>query len=136
MSKPLTFSSILTRPSTTGQPAVDIPVPIAALAETYDTKSEDEVPLVGAGTYNVDAAMFTALVGIGAKFITIEVQADTSPAADPVMVQVNSGGAGGQFEIAPGGFLIYSNPDPTADGVLSLELVHTADATVIIRVFG
>ena len=135
MSTPLTFSSVLTRPPTTGQPAVDIPVPIAALAETYDLKSEDEVPLVGAGTYNVDAALFGAMT-VGAKFITIEVAADTSPAAQPVMVQVNGGGAGGQFEVAPGGFIIYSNPDPTADGVLSLELVHTADSTVIIRVFG
>ena len=136
MSTPLTFSSVLTRPPTTGQPNVDIPVPIAALAETYVTKSEDEVPLSGAGTYNVDAAMFTALAGVGAKFITIEVAADTSPAAQPVMVQANGGGPGGQFEVAPGGFLIYSNPDPTADGVLSLELVHTADATIIIRAFG
>jgi len=115
---------------------VDIPIPIAALAETYVTKSEDEVPLSGAGTYNVDVAMFASLAGIGAKFISVEVQADASPAAAAVMVQVNAGGATGQFELAPGGFLIYSNPDPTADGVLSMELVHTADATVIIRVFG
>lgn len=134
MSTPLTFSGILSRPSATGQPNCNIPLPLVALAAAFNTKSEDEYILTGSGTKVVDMASISVS---GAKFFSIEVgttNAAGQPAAAAVMLRVNGGSD--DIELSPGGWVIYSNPNPTTLGVLSLSLVHTFDAKVTVRVYG
>lgn len=134
MSTPFTFTGTLSRPSATGQPSCNIPLPLVALSSSFSTKSEDEYILTGAGTKAVDMASINAT---GAKFFSIEVgtlNASGQPAAAAVMVRVNGGSD--DIELAPGGFLVFSSPTPTALGILSLSLVHTLDALVTVRVYG
>ena len=134
MSTPFTFTGVLSRPSAAGQPNCQIPLPLQALQSSFDTKSEDEYILTGAGTKAVDMASIAAT---GAKFFSIEVgtlNAGGQPAAAAVMVRANGGSD--DWELAPGGFIIFSSPTPTALGILSLDLVHTLDALVTVRVYG
>jgi hypothetical protein len=134
MSTAFTFSGTLSRPSAAGQPNCNIPLPIVALSAAFNTKSEDEYILTGSGTKAVDMASVSI---VGAKFFSIEVgtvNAAGQPAAAPVMLRVNGGSD--DIELAPGGWIIYSNPSPTAVGILSLSLIHTFDAKVTVRVYG
>lgn len=134
MSTPFSFSGILSRPSAQGQPNCQIPLPLVALQAAFTTKSEDEYILTGAGTKAVDMA---SIATVGALFFSIEVStlnAAGQPAAAAVMVQANGGSD--DWELTPGGFLIFSSPNPTALGILSLDLVHTLDAKVTVRVYG
>lgn len=131
---PFTFSGTLLRPPVQGQANTTIPVPLTAFSSSFQPKSEDEYDLVGAGTKSVDMAGITAA---GAKFVSIELSTlnpSDLPAAAAVMVNVNGGTD--DIELSPGGFIIFGSPNPTALGIISLDLVHTQDAKVIVRVYG
>lgn len=127
MSTPFTAQSILTYPPDDGEAAADHP---ASYSGQFDEKSCHELRLTGSGTHNVG---FGTIDTDGAKAIQVEV--DTTATA-PVMVQFNGGGAGGQLELSAGGSFLYINPDPSSNGVLSMALVHTQDARVLVRILG
>jgi hypothetical protein len=127
---PFTYAASLSYAPDIGAANAIIPVNMAG---TFSSKADFEYRLSGAGTQVVD---FGTIAPNGAKLISIEVDPDTSPAVAALMVQVNGGGAGGQLEIAPGGFMTVGNPSPTALGILSLELVHTTNLGVRVRVLG
>ena len=127
---PFTYTGKLTYPPDIGAPNAEVSVNFAG---NFENEAVFVYKLQGAGTRVVD---FGTLVSAGAKLINLEVDPDASPAAAALMVQVNGGGAGGQVEVPPGGFLTIGNPKPTALGVLSLELVHTTDLCVRVRVLG
>jgi hypothetical protein len=127
MSTPFTASGVLTYPPDTGEAAADRP---ASVQGQFDEKSCHELNLTGAGTHNVG---FGTIDTDGAKAVMVEV--DTTASA-PVMVQVNGGGAGGQWELSAGGYILMASPNPTTNGVLSMELVHTQDAKVWVRILG
>ncbi len=127
---PFTYQATLQYPPDIGAPNVEIPV---AMADNFESKATFDYKLSGAGTQVVD---FGTITPEGAKLVSIEVDADPSLAAQPIMVQINGGGVSGQIEIAPGGFMTIGSPKPTAAGVLSLDIVHTADVCVRVRVLG
>jgi hypothetical protein len=127
MSTPFTAQGILTYPPDEGEAAADR---TGTVQSQYDVKSEFELKLVGSGTHSVG---FGTIDTTGAKAIMIEL--DTTAVA-PVMVQLNSGGATGQLEISAGGFFIFASPNPTSNGVLAIDLVHTQDAKVWVRILG
>lgn len=91
----------------------------------FDSKAESDLVLSGAGTHDVGFGTVEM-----AKAILIEVAAT---ALAPINVLINGGTD--EVEIAPGGFLAYSNPDPDV-GIESLSIVHTMDAKVQIRILG
>lgn len=127
MSTPFTASGVLTYPPDPGEAAADRPADVQG---QFDEKCCFELNLTGSGTHNVG---FGTIDTDGAKAVMVEV--DTTATA-PVMVQFNGGGAGGQVELSAGGFFIYANPNPSSNGVLSMELVHTQDAKVWVRILG
>lgn len=91
----------------------------------FDSKSEQDLELTGAGT---QAVGFGTLVAV--KAMVVEV----SPSAlAPVNLRINGGTD--DIEIAPGGFWAYSNPTPSA-GITAMDVVHTMDAKVQIRLLG
>lgn len=91
----------------------------------FDSKSEQDLELTGAGT---QAVGFGTLVAV--KAMVVEV----SPSAlAPVNLRINGGTD--DIEIAPGGFWAYSNPVPSA-GITAMDVVHTMDAKVQIRLLG
>jgi len=131
---PFTFSGTLVRPPVPGQANNNIPVPLTTFSSSFKPKSEDEYDLSGAGTKAVDMA---GISSAGAKFFSIEVSTTTPddlPASAPVNLRVNGGTD--DIELSPGGFIIFGSPNPTASGITSLDLVHTQDAKVIVRVYG
>ena len=126
MVTPFTVNGSLQIPPDPGQPVAPIPF---ALSGQFDAKVCMELNLVGGGTHVV---CFGTIAAPGAKVILIEVDAD--PAAAPIHVQ-NNGGAAGQIEIAPGGFIIFGNPAPVA-GSTTMSIVHTTNNKVHIRILG
>ena len=127
---PFTYNATLSYPPDVGVEPCEIPI---ALSEYFNNAATFLYELAGAGTQAVD---FGTITPLGAKLVSIEVDADPSPAAQPVLIQFNGGGAGGQVEIAPGGFMTIGSPEPTAAGILSMDIVHAADVTVRVRVLG
>lgn len=127
MSTPFVAQSILTYPPDDGEAAV---ARSNTVSSSYAEKTEADLVLTGSGTHSV---CFGSLDTTGAKAIQIEMD-ETNTAA--VMVQVNSGGTSGQVEVSAGGCWKLSSPSPTALGVLAIDLVHTVDAKVKIRILG
>jgi hypothetical protein len=103
------------------------------MSDNFESNATFVYKLTGAGTQAVDLG---TIAPEGCKLLSIEVDADPSPAAAAVMVQFNGGGAAGQVEIAPGGFLTLGSPKPTAAGITALSLVYTTDLCVRVRVLG
>lgn len=124
---PFQFTGQLTYPPDDGEPNADNPF---SLTSSFSSEAKFKYELTGAGSKTVD---FGSIDTVGAKAILVELAAD---ATAPVMVQINSGGATGQVEVSPGGFWALGTPTPTVNGVLSMELVHTAAATVRVRILG
>ncbi len=129
-STPYTISGALNYPPDAGAAAVDRTF---GGSGNFESKTEATYVLTGAGTQSVD---FGTITTNGAKAVLVELDADPSPSAAPVNVQFNGGGAPGQLEISPGGHFDYHNPVPTAGGVLSMDIVHTTNACVRVRVLG
>jgi hypothetical protein len=127
MSTPFTLSGTLQLPPDLGVPNTNIPF---STSSGFDSRSEAEYNFVGAGTKVVD---FGTITSPGAKAILIEV--DPNATATPVLVQFNGGGAPGQVEIAPGGFIAYANPVPLT-GITSVSIVYSTNVRVRIRLLG
>jgi hypothetical protein len=127
---PFTYHGTLSYPMDLGIEPTSIPV---AFAGTFDSESKATLKLVGAGTQVVD---FGTIDTNGAKVLQVEYDPDTSPAAQPIQLQFNGGGAAGQLELTPGGFLTFGSKNPTSAGILSLSVVHAANATVRVRILG
>ena len=124
---PFQISGQLTFPPDDGEANCDHPF---SLSSSFDSSAVFKYELTGAGTKSVD---FGSIDTTGAKAILIEIATD---ATAPVMVQFNGGGAPGQVELSAGGILAIASPVPTVSGVLSMDLVYTAAATVRVRVLG
>jgi len=116
-----------TTPPYTGQP--NCPVPIT-FSVTYDHKACYRFELSGSGTQTVD---FGSMPAVGAKAIMIAMDADTSPAAQPININVNSGTD--NWELSPGGFLSYGSPDPST-GITAMDLVYSVDFKAWVWLFG
>ena len=91
----------------------------------FDSKQEADLRLVGAGTQSVG---FGTLPSVRAMAIEV-----ASTSLGPVTVRINGSLTG--IEIAPGGFLVYSNPVPVA-GITSMDIDYTIDARVQLRLLG
>lgn len=127
---PFTYQATLSYPPDVGAPNVAIPI---AMSDTFESNAVFTYKLVGAGTQVVDLG---TIAPEGCKLLSIEVDADVSPAAAAVMAQFNASGATGQIELSPGGFLTIGSPKPTTLGVTALTLVHTTDVCVRVRILG
>jgi len=92
----------------------------------FDSKSEPDLILTGAGTHVVGFGTIAAL-----KAAVIEV-APTSLA--PVILNFNGGAD--PVEVSPGGFWAYSNPAPGGSPITAISVVHTMDARVQVRLLG
>ena len=124
---PFQFTGQLTYPPDDGEPNADNPF---TLSSSFNSEAKFKYELTGAGSKAVD---FGSIDTVGAKAVLIELAADATAS---VMVQINGGGVAGQVEVSPGGFWALGTPNPTVNGVLSMTLVHTAAATVRVRVLG
>lgn len=109
-------------PPDDGQPVAKRPF---SQSGNFDSKAEGDLILSGAGSHTVGFGTVNM-----AKGVLIEVS-PTSQA--PVNLRFNGGTD--DFEIAPGGFLAYSNPVPVA-GIEQMEIIHTMDARVQYRLLG
>ena len=124
---PFQLTGQLTYPPDDGEPNADNPF---SLSSSFDSEAKFKYELTGSGSKVVD---FGSIDTVGAKVVLIEVATD---ATAPVMVQLNGGGATGQVELSAGGVWALGSPNPTISGVLSMTLVHTAAATVRVRILG
>ena len=127
---PFSYNATLQYPPDVGAPTSSIPV---AMAGNFESSASFVFKLEGAGEQVVDLG---TIAPEGCKLLSIEVDADPSPAAAAVMVQFNGGGVPGQVELAPGGFMTVGSPIPTTAGITSLSLVHTTNLCVRVRILG
>lgn len=102
-----------------------------SVQSSYLSKSEADLNLVGAGSHTVSFGTLTAL---GAKGILIEVAA-AAPGATAAPINVRFNGGVEDVEISQGGFFAFGSPNPLA-GILGLEIIHTQNACVKVRVLG
>ncbi len=128
MSLPLVIEATLRTPPVEGQ--ADCPFPLAFTTQ-YDHLVKNRYTFTGAGTKAVD---FGSLSAIGAKAIAVTVDPDASLAAQPVHVTVNGGTD--VMEVAPGGFLLFGSPKPTAAGITSLSIAYTSSVKMYVWIFG
>jgi hypothetical protein len=85
--------------------------------------------LVGSGT---QAVPFGSIGAPGAKGVMVRYDSGQSGAA-PILATLNSGSQ--PLEIAPGGFLVWINPTPSA-GATSLSIAFTASCQVRVWLLG
>lgn len=122
MTVPFSLAGTLIYPPDAGQPQATRSF---SGSGQFVSKQESDFSLTGTGTLVVSFGTVGA-----AKAILLELDA-TSVAA--VTVHINGGTD--NIEIAPGGFICYSNPAPGA-GITSLSVAYTAAATGSIRILG
>lgn len=125
-----TFSGTLSYPPDVGVAPCEIPV---VFAGQFESEAKFTLKLVGASTQSVD---FGTITPNGAKALLIEYDADASPAVQPVNLQFNGGGAPGQLELTQGGFFVFGSSAPTTGGILSMDVVHAADAVLRVTLLG
>lgn len=94
----------------------------------YKSILEARLDMVGAGSTSVP---FGTVASPGAKAAIIEY--DQTENAQAVQLRFNAGSD--NFELTPGGILIWVNPNPAA-GITALTIVRLADAVVRVRLFG
>lgn len=109
-------------PADDGEPVAKRPF---SQSGNFTAKSEQDLVLTGAGT---QAVGFGTITGVSAALIEV-----ASTSAAPINIRINGGTD--DIEIAPGGFLAYSNPVP-ATPITSMEVVYTSDARVLVRLLG
>jgi hypothetical protein len=122
VSTPYTLSGSLIYPPDSGQPNATRSF---SGSGNYDSKSEKDLVLTGAGTEVIDFGTVAK-----AKALVVEVASD---AAAPVTFKLD--GSADEHEISPGGFLAIGSPSPTA-GITALSIVHTDDANVKVYILG
>ncbi len=122
MSIAFALAGSLDYPPDDGEPIVKRPFSISG---NYDSKVEEDLQLTGAGTQSVG---FGTVTGVKAMLLEVD------PASlAPVNLLIN--GSADPIEVAPGGFVAYSNPVPGSP-ITSIDVVHTMDARVQIRLLG
>lgn len=121
------FAGTFQTPPYTGQP--ECPVPLNFTGQ-YTRKTVQRFELSGTGSDSVDLSNLPAE---GAKLIVVQVDPDSSPAAQPVQFQINGGTD--NLELSPGSFLAYGNAKPVA-GVTQLDLDHTSDVCLWVWAYG
>ena len=129
MSLPLTIEATVKTPTVEGQP--DCPFPLSFTSQ-YDHLVKNRYTFTGSGTKAVD---FGSLTTLGAKAFAITVDPDTSSAATPVTVAFN-GSATGVLEVAPGGFILFGSPKPTAAGITDMTITYAASVKMYVWIFG
>jgi len=128
---PFTSAATLTYPPDDGAAAA---ARSNSVSGTFQHEAGGRFVLSGSGTQVVD---FGSIASVGAKAIHIEVEpVAAGGVAAAVNIQFNGAGAPGNIEIAQGGHIEMANPIPTAGGILSMDIVHTQNACVIIRILG
>lgn len=128
MSTPFSVELKVMAPPVAGQPDCSVPFSFVA---AYDHRACYRLEFTGSGTKSLDLG---TLGPTGAKLLIITVDADASPAAQPVLVAINSATPG--VEVSPGGFMSVASPKPTAAGALTIGLTHTTSAKMNVWVFG
>jgi hypothetical protein len=123
---PFTISASIDYPPDDGQP---VATRGSSVSGSYESKEEKTYKLEGTGTQDVDFGTVAL-----AKAIFVEVDADSSVAAQPITLSINGGTD--VWQIAPGGFLAYANPSPIAGGISSAQIAYTTAARVHVRVVG
>jgi hypothetical protein len=128
---PFTSAASLTYPPDDGAAAV---ARSNSVSGTYQHEAGGTFVLTGSGTQTVD---FGSIAAVGAKAIHVEVDpVAAGGVAAPVNIQFNGAGVPGNIEIAQGGHIEIANPIPTAGGILAMDIVHTQDACVKVRILG
>jgi len=127
MGTPFSFQGSLSFPPDASVPPELVGVVFSA---QYDQFNWSVMKLTGAGTKVVP---FGNIGAPGVKAALIKV--DPDPLAAPVSLQWNGGGAPGQQEVAPGGFLMLGSANPVS-GLTSLSIVYTTAVTVRVLLLG
>ena len=126
---PFTSAVSLTYPPDDGAAAV---ARSNSVTGTYQNKVDLDLVLSGSSTHTV---CFGTLATTGAKAVQIEVApVEAGGSAAPINVIINGGSD--PWEISQGGHLSLGSPAPTAAGILSMDIVHTQDACVKVRLLG
>lgn len=128
MPTPFSVESKIVAPPVSGQP--ECPVPLA-MAAAYDHRTFQHLEQSGSGSKTVDLG---SLGPNGAKLLVIQIEPDASPAAQPILIAINSATPG--IELAPGGFLVLASPKPTTAGALTLAITRTTSMKCNIWAFG
>ena len=126
-SAPFSFVSSLKFPANTGQPEETIGINFVG---QHGPRSEQVLILTGSGTHVLS---FGTVASPGAKLLLVMVDSDIS--AQPVNLRFNSGSAGGQAEVSPGGFLVIGSPNPVS-GITSLSIVYASNVVVRVWILG
>lgn len=124
--EPFTASGALLYSPDDGKPQVQHD---ASHVGQFTQKAEEKLDLTGSGTHAVG---FGSIATPGVKAVQIEVDVGL-PGQQPILVRVNGGTD--DIELSPGGFITYCNPNPVA-GITSLDIVHTTDVCVQVRLLG
>lgn len=125
---PFTIQGFFRYPPDDGSPEADRDFSVQG---SYKSKVEMDLDLLGSGTHTVSFGTLTAL---GAKGMLVEVApADPGATAAPINIRVNGGTE--NIEVSQGGFWAYGSPNPVA-GLLGIQILHTQNACVKIRVLG
>lgn len=125
MPTPFSFSGSFNLPGTAGLP--DQPIPVNC-SGSYNKKAEFEFDLSGSGSQTVNLGN---IISPGAKLLVVQQLAVSG--ALPILVKPNSSVT--PLEVAPGGFIVWSNPSP-ATGLTALSFDYTASTKVLVWVLG
>lgn len=125
MSTPYSISGAFSYPADASLPAD--PIALAA-SGSFDHEASAVLKLTGAGTKVVDMG---TLPVAGAKALLVKV--DPGSGVLPVLLTLNSGTE--PLEVAAGGFILLSNPTPSA-GITSVSIAYSGACTVRVWVLG
>lgn len=121
----LVIQGTVTFPPDEGQAGVAVQF---GLSTNYQPVIDSRLVMVGSGS---QAVPFGSVIAPGAKAALIEYE--NVPGAAVIKLRFNGGTD--DFELSPGGFLLWGSPNP-ATGITSMTIVHTTDAVVRVRLFG
>lgn len=121
----LAIQGTVTFPPDEGQAAVAVQF---GLSSNYQSVLDSRLVMVGSGS---QAVPFGSIIAPGAKAALIEYENVVGAAV--ISLRFNAGVE--NFELSPGGFLIWGSPNPTV-GITAITIVRTTDAVVRVRLFG
>lgn len=121
----LVIQGTLTFPPDEGQAAVPIQF---GLSTNYQSVLDTRLVDTGSGSRVVP---FGSVGSPGAKAALIEFDATEGAA----VVKLRFNGGTDEFELSPGGFLVWGSPNP-AVGITSITIVRTTDVVIRVRLFG
>lgn len=121
----IVLSGTASYPPDDGQAAVPVQF---GYSGQYTSVVDSKLVETGAGTRVVP---FGSIGAPGAKVAVIEYEAAVGAA--PVNLRFNGGTD--NFELAPGGLLVWANPSPSI-GITALSIVRTGDCSIRVRLFG